>query len=126
MPAEEVDARHKGLRSGRLAVIVIVVVACAALCAIAWGASRQWPLAQARVLQDLREASDSEVIVRAFHERYFPTPGCIMEGVVVNVRTRGKECCRVFSGMSAVKHKRFYEKVIKVKADVAALLCLIV
>ena len=82
MPAEEVDARHKGLRSGRLAVIVIVVVACAALCAIAWGASRQWPLAQARVLQDLREASDSEVIVRAFHERYFPTPGCIMEGVV--------------------------------------------
>jgi hypothetical protein len=82
MPAEEVDARHKGLRSGRLAVIVIVVVACAALCAIPWGASRQWPLAQTRVLQDLREASDSEVIVRAFHERYFPTPGCIMEGVV--------------------------------------------
>jgi|GEM_PF-6510300 hypothetical protein len=38
MPAEEIDARHKGLRSGRLAVIVIVVVACATLCAIAWGA----------------------------------------------------------------------------------------
>jgi hypothetical protein len=30
----------------------------------------------------LRAASDSEVIVRAFHERYFPTPGCLMEGVV--------------------------------------------
>ena len=39
-------------------------------------------MAQARVLQDLPEASDSEAIVRAFHERYFPTPGGIMEGVV--------------------------------------------
>jgi hypothetical protein len=86
MPAEAVDARHKGRRSGRLALIVIVVVACAALCAIAWGASRHWPLAQARVLQDLREASDSEVRVRAFHERYFPIPGCIMEGVVFQHR----------------------------------------
>ena len=82
MPADDVRARHKGQRSGRLPLIVIVVAACVALSAIALGLSRQWPLAQARVLQDLREASDSEVKVRAFHERYFPTPGCIMEGVV--------------------------------------------
>src|SRR5207302_2317396 len=82
IPAEEVGARHKGQRSVRLALIVIVVVACAALCAIVLGAGRHWPLAEDRVLQDLREASDSEVRVRAFHERYFPTPGCILEGVV--------------------------------------------
>jgi AsmA-like C-terminal region len=82
MPAEEVKARRKRRRFGRLALIVIVVVACAALCAVALGLSRWWPLVQARVLQDLREASDSEVRVRAFHERYFPIPGCVLEGVV--------------------------------------------
>jgi hypothetical protein len=84
MPAEEVKARRKRQRSGKFALIVIVitVAACAALCAIALGLSRRWPLAQERVLQDLREASDSEVRVRAFRDRYFPTPGCVLEGVV--------------------------------------------
>jgi hypothetical protein len=81
MPAEEVKARRKGRRFGRLALIVIMVAACA-VSAIAWELSRRWPLAQAQVLQDLREASDSEVKVRAFHEKYFPSPGCILEGVV--------------------------------------------
>jgi len=34
------------------------------------------------VLQDLREASDSQLQVRSFHRTYFPFPGCVLEGVV--------------------------------------------
>jgi hypothetical protein len=74
---------HQG-RRGRFSKIVIltVIVGAAASCAIAAGLSRWWPFAQTRVMQDLREASDSQVQIRAFHQTYFPAPGCILEGVV--------------------------------------------
>ena len=68
--------------SGNLALILIL--AGAALCVTALIALRVWPFAQAAVTQDLREASDSQVQVRAFHRTYFPFPGCILEGVVFN------------------------------------------
>ncbi len=42
---------------------------------------RYWPFSEAEVLQDLREASDSQVKVRSFRETFFP-PGCVLEGVV--------------------------------------------
>jgi hypothetical protein len=44
--------------------------------------SRFWPFEQKPVIQNLQEASDSQVQVRAFHRTYFPYPGCILEGVV--------------------------------------------
>jgi hypothetical protein len=68
-------------RTKRIGVLVLVVAGLA-LCAIAVGLSRQWPFTKARVLQDLQEASDSQVQVRTFHQTYFPSPGCVLEGVV--------------------------------------------
>jgi AsmA-like C-terminal region len=40
-----------------------------------------WPFEQKPVLQNLREASDSAVRLRAFHRTYLPVPGCVIEGV---------------------------------------------
>jgi len=33
------------------------------------------------VIQNLREASDSEIAIRSFRRTYFPYPGCVLEGV---------------------------------------------
>ncbi|HVI09144.1 MAG TPA: AsmA-like C-terminal region-containing protein [Candidatus Binatia bacterium] len=41
-----------------------------------------WPFSKNEVLEDLREASDSQVTVRSFRETFFPSPGCVLEGVV--------------------------------------------
>jgi hypothetical protein len=68
-------------RLGKLAILA-VIVAAAALCAFALLLSRKWPFAQAAVLQNLQEASDSQVQFRTFHETFFPSPGCILEGLV--------------------------------------------
>ena len=38
------------------------------------------------MIQNLQEAADSQVKVRAFHRTYFPYPGCILEGVVFQHR----------------------------------------
>src|ERR1700682_1271648 len=67
-------------RSGRMALILILAAATVCGGALLW--SRLWPFAEAPVLQNLREASDSQVQVRTFHRRYFPFPGCILDGVV--------------------------------------------
>jgi hypothetical protein len=76
------SSQHGRSRRFRKIVILIVIVAGAALCAVALGLSRKWPFAQAQVLQDLREAGDSQVQVRSFRQTYFPSPGCILEGVI--------------------------------------------
>jgi hypothetical protein len=68
-------------KASRRIVVVILVVVGLALCAIAIELSRKWPFAEAQVLQDLREASDSQVQLRTFHQTYFPSPGCILEGL---------------------------------------------
>ena len=68
-------------RLGKLAILA-VIVAAAALCAFALLLSRKWPFAQAAVLQNLQEASDSQVQFRTFRETFFPSPGCIVEGLV--------------------------------------------
>jgi hypothetical protein len=62
---------------------LILILAAATLCVAVLLWSRLWPFAEAPVLQNLREASDSQVQVRAFHRTYFPFPGCILEGVVL-------------------------------------------
>jgi hypothetical protein len=40
-----------------------------------------WPFEQKPVVQELQEAGDSTVRVRAFHRTYFPSPGCVIEGL---------------------------------------------
>ncbi len=67
-------------RPGRMALILILAAATLCVAVLLW--SRLWPFAEAPVLQNLREASDSQVQVRAFHRTNFPFPGCILEGVV--------------------------------------------
>jgi hypothetical protein len=39
-----------------------------------------WPFQQKPVVQNLEEASDSKLRIRAFHRTYFP-PGCVLEGL---------------------------------------------
>src|ERR1700733_15577614 len=81
-PANTVQTRSgRRRRLGKIAILV-VIVAVAALCAFALLLSRKWPFAQAAVLQNLQEASDSQVQFRTFHETFFPSPGCILEGLV--------------------------------------------
>src|SRR5450755_1377447 len=80
-PLLTVPARRQGGRPGRAAVIVLVVLAAAVCLAVFFGI-RYWPFEQKAVIQDLAEASDSQVQVRTFRNTYFPYPGCTIEGIV--------------------------------------------
>src|SRR5579863_7292839 len=40
-----------------------------------------WPFRRAAVLKQLEDASLSQVNAGAFHETYFPRPGCVLEHV---------------------------------------------
>ena len=80
-PVLETRQQEKRKSSAKI-VIAIAIVVGVALCAIALALSREWPFAQAQVLQDLQEASDSQVQIRSFRLTYFPSPGCVIEGLV--------------------------------------------
>lgn len=64
----------------RLVLGLIVFAACIVAAALVW--SRWWPFERATVIENLQEASDSQVQARAFHRTYFPSPGCVLDGVV--------------------------------------------
>ncbi len=66
---------------GQKIILLIAVVAIAiAIClALLW--SRFWPFTEKAIVQDLAEASDSTVTIRSSHRTYFPSPGCILEGL---------------------------------------------
>jgi hypothetical protein len=81
-PANTVQTRPgRRRRLGKIAILA-VIVAVGALSAFALLLSCKWPFAQATVLQNLQEASDSQVQFRTFRETFFPSPGCILEGLV--------------------------------------------
>ena len=42
---------------------------------------KYWPFSQKEVVQDLAEASDSNVTIQSYHPTYFPVPGCVLYGV---------------------------------------------
>lgn len=70
-------------RSGaglRLLIIAGVIIFVLALVAGAW------PFSRNRVLQNLSEAANSQLQVRAFHRTYFPHPGCVIEGLTFRHR----------------------------------------
>jgi hypothetical protein len=82
-PPIEFKARKQGgnhLFSSKITLISILIIA--GLCVIALVLHHYWPFAEPAVLQNLAEAGDSQVRVRDFHETFFPSPGCILEGVV--------------------------------------------
>jgi hypothetical protein len=68
----------------RSTILIIAALVSVILLAILLVTSSLWPFAQSQVLQDLREASDSQIQVRALHRTYFPFPGCVVEGLVFN------------------------------------------
>src|SRR3954470_6424946 len=57
------------------AALVIILLVAAVL------GVKYWPFAEHAVQQDLAEASDSTVTIRAYHPTYFPSPGCVLEGI---------------------------------------------
>ena len=63
----------------RLALGLIVFAACMVAAALLW--HRWWPFEQPTVIENLQEASDSQVHAKTFHRSYFP-PGCVLDGVV--------------------------------------------
>jgi AsmA-like C-terminal region len=67
--------------TGKLIVILLLFVAVGCVVAVVF-AMRHWPFAKGPVLDELGEAGDSQVQVRAFHETYFPSPGCVLEGLI--------------------------------------------
>ncbi len=75
----ERPGHHAGRISTRLILIALIV--SAAICVAALLLSRHWPFGENAVLEDLRESSDSQVSVHSFKETFFPSPGCILDGV---------------------------------------------
>src|ERR1700730_6221522 len=70
----------RGFRGRKILALVIAVAGVAALIAgLLW--NRLWPFTEKTVVEDLAAASDSTVTVRGSRRTYFPTPGCILEGV---------------------------------------------
>jgi hypothetical protein len=67
--------RRKILLAVILLAAILVILAIFLL-------SRAWPFSEKAVVQDLAEASDSTVTIRGFHPKYFPFPGCVLEGLV--------------------------------------------
>jgi AsmA-like C-terminal region len=68
---------HRGKKI--ILLIAAVVICIAGSLALSW--NRIWPYTETAVVQDLAEASDSTVTIRSSRRTYFPSPGCILEGV---------------------------------------------
>jgi AsmA-like protein len=68
-------------RGKTITIIIAALTVCVAACIAALLWSRIWPFTERAVLEDLAQASDSTVTARSSRRTYFPTPGCILEGV---------------------------------------------
>src|SRR3977135_1524095 len=79
---DKIRSLKRSPRRASIKLIIIIGVLCAILGAVAFGMIHWWPFTQTAVIQDLREAADSEVTVRTFRQVYFPSPGCLLEGVI--------------------------------------------
>ena len=73
--------RQKRARFGRTALLILSLAVLAVGVAIPL-AIHYWPFEEKPVIQDLQEASDSQVRVQAFRRTFFPHPGCVLDGVV--------------------------------------------
>jgi len=80
-PAPEITVTEPRFWRKKIALILLMLGA-AVLCSAVVLFSRFWPFDQRSVMQDLQEASDSQVRVQTFHTSFFPSPGCTLENVV--------------------------------------------
>jgi hypothetical protein len=85
MPSAVTTPPHKAKVLGsplrrRLALGLIVFSVFVVAAALLW--RHWWPFEQPAVIENLHEASDSQVHARAFHRTFFPSPGCVLDGVV--------------------------------------------
>jgi hypothetical protein len=65
----------------RKTLIILALVATAMLCVAAVLCVKYWPFSENAVQEDLAETADSSVTIRSYHPTYFPSPGCILEGI---------------------------------------------
>ncbi len=79
-PPPETSVAGSPPRRKRLALALTVFAGCILVAGLLW--NRWWPFEQATVIENLQEASDSQVRARAYHSTFFPTPGCVLEGLV--------------------------------------------
>ena len=77
--AESIETRRTPQRR-----TVLKLVVAAALCVVLLLWAELWPFQQKPVVQNLEEASDSKLRLRAFYRTYFPLPGCVLEGLEFN------------------------------------------
>jgi AsmA-like C-terminal region len=81
-PAEISAVRRPPSKNPRRAYIALAVLALVTVVlAVVW--HRYWPFAEQAVIQNLQEAGDGQVHIRSFRPTYFPSPGCVLEGVVL-------------------------------------------
>ena len=78
----QTEARQKNGRRRRIFSILTVFAVCVVVLGAVVLVLCRRAFSQPAVLQDLQEASDSQVEVRSFRQIFFPVPGCILEGVV--------------------------------------------
>jgi hypothetical protein len=69
-----------GLKRHHKAMIVAGILFIA-LCVLGIIYIRVLPFSEKAILEDLAEASDSEVTVQGYHRTHFPSPGCVLERV---------------------------------------------
>lgn len=75
--------RHeRPVQGGNRRRYLIILLAVAAICALTFFWRRFWPFEPQSVIENLQEASDSRVQITTFRRTYFPSPGCVLEGVV--------------------------------------------
>ena len=63
----------------RRTVLKLVVAAVLCVMLLLW--VELWPFQENPVVQNLEQASDSKLRLRAFYRTYFPFPGCVLEGL---------------------------------------------
>jgi len=74
-------SKHRSSALRRKAWVVAAIAICVFLCAAALLWNRAWPFTEKAVVEDLAETSDNTVTIRDYRPTYFPSPGCILEGV---------------------------------------------
>jgi len=76
------DAHRSETRAKlRKTIPIVALVAAAVLCLASLLCGKYWPFSEKAVHEDLAEAADSSVTISSYHPTYFPSPGCILEGI---------------------------------------------